>query len=101
MQADVKCYNRSYTTWHQPVSYVTHSYEYGQIDSCQNQVSADNYLMTISRAQMKDQSFCPYILADIVCLTYRFNIKTKLRRAGLSVGYQLFRVICASQIKVN
>ena len=40
-------------------SYVTHPYEYDYIDSCQNQTSADNYHMTISRAQMKDQSFFP------------------------------------------
>ena len=43
----------------QPFSFVSHPYEYDQIDSCQNQTSADNYHMTISRAQMKDQSFCP------------------------------------------
>ena len=45
----------------QPLSYVSHPYEDDQIDSCQNETSADNYHMTISRAQMKDQSFCPYI----------------------------------------
>ena len=45
----------------QPLSYVNHPYEYDQIDSCQNQTSADNYHMAISQAQMTDQSFCPSI----------------------------------------
>ena len=45
----------------QPLCYVSHPYEYDQIDSCQNQTCADNYHMTVSRAQINDQSFCPYI----------------------------------------
>ena len=35
------------------------------------------------------------------CYTYQFSIKTKLGLAGLSVGWQPFKVILASQIKVN
>ena len=45
----------------QPLSYVSHPYEYDQIDSCQNRTSADNYHMTVSRAQMIDHLFCPHI----------------------------------------
>ena len=34
-------------------SHVSHPYQYDYIDSCQNQTSADNYHMTVLRAQKK------------------------------------------------
>ena len=47
----------------QPLSYVSHPYEYDQIDSCQKQTSADNYHMIISRAQVKEDEYLVTILA--------------------------------------
>ena len=83
----------SWRNWHF-VSFLV----WGWIVSCQNQTSADSNHMTISRAQMKDQSFSLHISWCNMSHQHKNENEMKLRFTGQ--GCQ-FKVIRTSQIKVN